>query len=430
MFDPIKIAVVLAVSSFVGCSSQGGPIPALDTASSAGAHRTGATANWPQQGVNAAHTGYNTLEKTLGVGNVGSLTQLWSFPTGAQLTAPILVQNGIAYINSADGYLYAVNAATGAQVWKFQTFTGGGSQDNPAFADGRVFVGCLVGGNSQQNGLCALHAANGTLDWSYYEDCNCLPAEGLSAAPVVSGKTVLIPYFATYNFGSSRLIAVDAVSGKVLWQYGYPGGNSGGPSAAAPAVANGSVYVGQGYSNSVCSLQLSSGVPNWCSSTNDSGNSVAAAKGVVYVNTSNHGVYAFKASSGAQIWQFTPAAGNYSGHDDPPAVAKGTVYVAGVGFSGNLYALKASSGSLIYHTTSGSGGAENTTSSPSIANAVAYVECQSGLCAFNASTGALLFTPNSSGSSQSSPAIVNGTVYETCGPNTACAYALPSTRKK
>ena len=427
------LALVLSVL-VAGCGPQTGSpsLPSAQFANSSASTRAipGGGASWPQQGVTAAHTGYNTLETMLGVGNVGNLAQLWSFPTGAQITAPILVQSGIAYINSADGHLYAVNATTGAHVWKFQTYTSGGSQANPAILGAHIFVGCLVAGNVQQNGVCALKLSNGKLAWSYFEDCNCDPPESLSAAPVASGATVLVPYFATYDFGSSRLIALSANSGSVLWAYQYPGGNSGGPSASAPAVANGNVYLGEGYSNSVCSLQLSNGGLNWCASTGDGNNSVAVAKRVVYANTESHGVFAFDGSSGSQIWQYTPSAGNSSGQDDPPAIAKGKVYVAGVGFSGNLYALKESSGALIYHTTAGSGGTDLTASSPSVANGVAYVECQTGLCAFNAANGTPLYSSGSTGSSQSSPAIVNGIVYETCGPNTACAYALPANRTK
>ena len=425
-WQPFVIPVLALLAS---CSPHGGSLPSPGTQpfssrpSSVAAPAT--TANWPQQGINAAHTGYDALETTLGVGNVSTLTQKWSFATGAQISAPILVQNGVAYINSADGYLYAVNATTGVQIWKFETYAGGGSQDDPAIGAGKIVVGCLVGGNSQQNGVCALRLSNGTLAWSYYEDCNCLPAENLAASPVVSGTTVLVPYGATYNYGSNRLIALSASSGTVLWEYQYPGGNSGGPSPSAPAVANGNVYIGQGFTGSVCSLVLSSGSINWCSSTGDGNNSVAVAKGVVYANTTNHGVFAFNGSTGAQIWQYTPTAGNYSGPDDPPAIAKGRVYVAGVGFAGNMYALNASTGALIYNTSSGSGGITNTESSPSIANGVAYVECQNGVCAFKAFNGALLYTSSSSGSRQSSPAVVNGLLYDTCGPNTACAYGLP-----
>ena len=190
-------------------------------------------------------------------------------------------------------------------------------------------------------------------------------------------------------------------------------------------MANGAAYVGEEYGGGVCSVNLSNRGEDWCLATGDDYNSIAVWKNVVYVNTYSHGVFAFNASNASQIWHYMPAAGNYSGSSDPPAMPNGIVYVAGAGFGGNLYALKASTGALIYSTSPGSAGAENTESSPSVANGVVYVGCRSGVCAFNAATGALLRAFGAPGGGQSPPAVVNGVVYATCGPNASCAYALP-----
>jgi eukaryotic-like serine/threonine-protein kinase len=374
--------------------------------------------------MNEAHTGYNALETSLSSGNVGKLVQLWSFPTGGQIAAPIVVQDGIAFVNAADGYLYAVRAGTGAQVWRFRTFTDGQAQDSPIVSGAHVFVGCLVDGNAQQNGICALRISNGTLAWSYFLNCSCTPTAGLAAAPVVLGGTLLVPYYQSNAGGRSVLQVVNGDTGKPQWHYAYPAGNGGGPSPAAPAIANGAVYVGEQYSRSVCSVNLSSKAEDWCLPTGDDYNSLAVYKNVVYVNTYSHGVFAFNASNASQIWHYMPDAGNYSGPNDPPAIAKGIVYVAGIGFKGNLYALNASTGSLIYSTVSHGGDAEDTESSPSVANGVVYVGCRSGVCAFDEATGALLYAFGAPGSQQSTPAVVNGIVYATCGPNAACAYAL------
>src|SRR5581483_5866756 len=155
--------------------------------------------------------------------------------------------------------------------------------------------------------------------------------------------------------------------------------------------------------------------------------SIAAANGVVYLNTLYNGVFSLNASTGTQILQYTPTPVNSSGNYDPPAIARGIVYVAGIGFSGNrraqLYGLNASTGTQIFNT-SRAGSSAYTDSSPSVANGVVYVECQSGLCAFNSLTGALLYESGSTWSTNVSPAIVNGVVYEACGSNTACAYGL------
>lgn len=383
-----------------------------------------AAADWPQPGMNETHAAHNLAESSLTIANVGKLVELWSFHTGGPITAPIVVQGGIAFVNSADGYLYALNARSGAQAWRFRTFTDGKTKDAPVVSGAHVFVACLAGGDPQRNGICGLRISNGSLVWSYYLNCNCAPPASLVGAPAVLGGTLLVPYYQSDAGRKNVLQVLNADTGKPVWSYTYPSGNGGGPSPAAPAIANGAAYVGEQGVRSVCSVNLSTKQEDWCLPTDDDYNSIAVYKNVVYVNTFSHGVYALNASNASQIWHTVPAAGNYSGSDDPPAIAGGIAYVAGVGFQGNLYALDAATGAPIFTTDAGSGGAHNTESSPSIANGVAYVACQAGICAFNSTTGALLAAFGTPGSQQSPPAIVNGVVYAACGANAACAYTL------
>ena len=45
----------------------------------------------------------------------------WKFPTGGRVVASAVARDAIVYFGSDDGNLYAVDAATGRQVWKFAT---------------------------------------------------------------------------------------------------------------------------------------------------------------------------------------------------------------------------------------------------------------------------------------------------------------------
>lgn len=71
--------------------------------------------------------GYDAKESTLGVANASSLHELWAFDIGGATVGQPLVAADVpvdssrvdlALVGSENGYLYAVNSATGALVWK------------------------------------------------------------------------------------------------------------------------------------------------------------------------------------------------------------------------------------------------------------------------------------------------------------------------
>src|SRR5271155_3946160 len=86
-----------------------------------------AAVNWPQPGLNAAHTGYNTKETTLGTANIGTLAQKWIVPMGTISAAPIEMR-GIAYVQSGDGNVYAIKVASGKTIWTYPAGTPVGLQ--------------------------------------------------------------------------------------------------------------------------------------------------------------------------------------------------------------------------------------------------------------------------------------------------------------
>src|SRR5579884_2368956 len=68
------------------------------------------------------HTGFNLYEYLLSPGNVGTLVPAWHYTTGGPIFfASPTVSNGIVYTGSDDQHLYAVNATTGALIWKYAT---------------------------------------------------------------------------------------------------------------------------------------------------------------------------------------------------------------------------------------------------------------------------------------------------------------------
>jgi outer membrane protein assembly factor BamB len=70
--------------------------------------------------------------------NAATGAQLWAFSATIDFMPSPAVANGVVYVGADDGNLYALNAATGAQLWAFAT---GDVDSSPAVANGVVYVG-------------------------------------------------------------------------------------------------------------------------------------------------------------------------------------------------------------------------------------------------------------------------------------------------
>ena len=66
--------------------------------------------------------------------NASTGALLWKYTTGYHVFSSPAVANGVVYVGSADNNLYALNASTGALLWKYTTgscyhcFAGGGQR--------------------------------------------------------------------------------------------------------------------------------------------------------------------------------------------------------------------------------------------------------------------------------------------------------------
>ena len=102
------------------------------------------SADWPSQNINLGNSRYAPLDQ-IDTGNVDRLAMRWSFETGpadniAQATP--LVVGGVMYLHSR-ATLFALNAATGEELWTAPLTTGpeGGSLvRGPTFADGQIYA--------------------------------------------------------------------------------------------------------------------------------------------------------------------------------------------------------------------------------------------------------------------------------------------------
>jgi len=208
----------------------------------------------------------------------------------------------------------------------------------------------------------------------------------------------------------SRVFALNAATGSLLWKY-----KTGNVVSSSPAVASGVVYFGS-QDNNVYALNASTGALRWKYTTGGAVlSSPAVANGVVYVGSEDRNVYALNASTGALLWKYTTGSAFSS-----PAVANGVVYVGSL--DGKVYALKAGTGALLWKYTTGREG----DSSPAVANGVVYVGLypDHSVYALKAGTGALLWQYTTGSYVDSSPAVANGVVYVGSGDFNVYAFGL------
>ncbi|HSY65168.1 MAG TPA: PQQ-binding-like beta-propeller repeat protein [Terriglobales bacterium] len=348
--------------------------------------------NWSQFHFDADGTRLNPYENVLNPRTTRDLDLKWSYLTPASVFSSPAVTNGVVYVSSEDGSVFALNARTGATLWSYST---GAYVGSVAVANGAVYFSTFNGK------VYALNARTGATLWSKsnsnYTDADVTIANGVVYVGSLGGA----------------IYALNARTGKTLWSY-----ITGSYVFSAPAVVNGVVYVGSNDHN-VYALDARTGGRLWSYTTGLWVNSApAVVNGVVYVGSDDYNVYALNAISGFKLWSYTT--GSYV--DSSPAVADGVVYVSSG--DGNLYALSADTGNAIWSYTIGIANEEG--SSAAVANGVVYVGSYSGanMDALDARTGTLLWSHPFVNSVTSSPAVVNGVLYVGCWDDSVYAFGL------
>jgi outer membrane protein assembly factor BamB len=346
--------------------------------------------NWTEFGDIPRHSGTNPYENVLSPANASNLNVDWSAATSESIFSSPAVANGVVYIGSQDGSLYAFNAQTGAQLWS--SATGNSIGSTPAVANSVVYVG------SNDGSLYAFNAQTGVKLWS------AATGNGIYSSPAVANGVVYV------GSEDNSLFAFNAQTGTQLWSAA-----TGGSIFSSPAVANGVVYIGSN-DKSLYAFNAQTGTQLWSAATGSNIlSSPAVANGVVYVGSDDKSLYAFNARSGVKLW----SAATGSSIDTAPAVTNGVVYVGSEDH--NLYAFNARTGAQLWSAATGN----SVESSPAVANGVVYVGSDdANLYAFNAQTGTQLWSATTGGFIYSSPAVANGVVYTGSQDGSLYAYSL------
>jgi alcohol dehydrogenase (cytochrome c) len=183
--------------------------------------QTGAT--WGMYGGDYANTRYSTLDK-INTSNVSRLKPAWVLQLGSlrsQESTPILVGDTL-YVTSSHGpkNVFAVDARTGALRWRYSPEVPAGidqyaccdvNNRGVAYANGKIFVGRLDGY------LVALDAKTGNELWKA-QVVDYTQGSVITSPPTIV-KNLVITGFGGGEYGArGYIVAYDQESGKEVWR--------------------------------------------------------------------------------------------------------------------------------------------------------------------------------------------------------------------
>ena len=194
--------------------------------------KTGRT-DWPVHGGTNLEQRFSPLA-SINTANIGKLTlAAWlDLDTNRGQEATPIVVDGVMYVSTAWSKVYALNAVTGKQLWRYDPEVPGrkafdGCCDivsrGVAVKDGRVFLGAFDGR------LIALDAKTGKPIWSVQTTDTSRPYT-ITGAPRVFGDKVVIGNGGA-EFGVRGFVtAYDQATGRKIWRfYTVPGDPNGEP---------------------------------------------------------------------------------------------------------------------------------------------------------------------------------------------------------
>jgi outer membrane protein assembly factor BamB len=298
--------------------------------------------------------------------------QKWAFKTNGKIFSSPIVQNGIVYIGSEDGYLYAIEEQSGKIHWKFKT--GGAVHSSPAIFKNLIYIGSFDGY------YYAIDTKTGHLKWKFktggenwFGEKGSLGMKPIDmymddlwdfylSSPVVNIEEKNPSVF----FGSSdgNVYALNALTGELKWKF----------------KANGSIH---------CSPVL--------------------YKNSLYIGSWNANLYAINVETGKERWRFeTGRKTGFAGIQSTVAVANDMVYFGAR--DPFFFAVNAETGKLVWKYNAASSWI---LSSAVVTNNVVYVGTSDSylLLGLDAKTGIELFKFKANGYIYSSPAIAGKTAY-------------------
>lgn len=273
-----------------------------------------ASSAWPMARGGPRHSGRQETFDSSGRRGRRIPAVQWTFDARAALTSsPVLGADGSVYVGARDGFVYAVNASSGLERWRY--LTGGPVLatpvvGNPIGTDQSVYV-------PSSDGEChAISTRFGTFRYRFVRERLHLGGRWAlrSPEPLVSSPVLGEDGTAFLGGSDGNVYALNTATGaggatgSVKWTF-----PTAAPVTSSPALANGRILVGT-LDGELYALDADSGDRLWSYRTGGAVHSSPAVseEGRVFVGSFDGFLYCLNATSGELLWRFRTAGGVYS----------------------------------------------------------------------------------------------------------------------
>lgn len=426
------------------------------------------TADWPMFLNNIQRTA-TTMDATISNSNASQLVKHWSFQTGGVVASSPTVVNGTVYVGSWNGYEYALDAKTGAQKWATYLGVtkvrpdcnppgGAGVSSAATVQNGVVYVG---GGDAYWY---ALDANTGAVLWKVFTGDNSVTGGYYNwSSPLIYNGYA---YIGTASFGDcplaqGQLLRVSLATHQIVNTFNVvPNGQIGGGIWTTPSIdtMTNTIYVVTGTENSLQQpyAQAFLAIDATAMTLKDSwklpeGEAVmdsdfsttpilfndAAGNPLVSAIDKNGYAYTFKRGhlAAGPTWQQQIATGGDcpepcgEGSVSSGAFANGKLFLAGedtlingVGYKGSVRALDPGTGKFLWqHGTVG-----RVIGALAYGNGIIVDGAGPVLEVLSAQTGDRLFNYTTGGTLYAAPSIAEGQIYVGGVDGNVYAFGLPN----
>jgi eukaryotic-like serine/threonine-protein kinase len=258
----------------------------------------------------------------------------WRFDTDGDL-APPAVADGVVYVGGRAGALYALDAASGKELWRFAAPAA--VSTIPAITGDTIYTG------DSDGRLYALDRATGAERWQIQLAGSITIHMDDAQGYIIPGHGLL--YVSTSDNPSDHLYAIDPRSQRIVWSIDQDLGF-----ISAPTVDDTGVYLGS--FGSLWAFEPLTGAVKWRQEIDAGFGTPLVEGGRIYVGGTTisskvkkmaddgAGIYALEAATGSLIWKYRAKDGSFS----RPLLAGDRVYAA---TQVDAYSVEAATGKLV-----------------------------------------------------------------------------------